>query len=40
MLVNFEKVLKEKDRDKKAEDCLMYSTLIQNYVVSKDPSLK
>ena len=33
LLFHLEEALRNKDIDRKAEDALMYSTLIQNYVV-------
>lgn len=35
LLANLEEKLSTKDQNKKAEDALLYSTLIQNYVLYK-----
>ncbi len=35
VLANIQLTLSLKDKDKKAEDALMYSTIVQNYVLYK-----
>lgn len=44
VIFEIERLFKEKDNDKKAENFLMYSTILQNFVVSNvgkvDPKIK